>query len=69
MRVHVKNIEPCWVEYGYVVEVEDGLTDGEAKGRALTRIYGGGGEIVYGPEVICEIESMDQEYEITEIER
>lgn len=67
--VHIKNVEPCWVHYGFEVEVPDGLSDEEAKERALEVLHEGYGLMTYGPEVKEAIDGMDQQFEVTDVVR
>lgn len=73
MKVHIKNIEPAWVSYGLTVEIDDsiaaGMSDDEIRDLALERIDKSDYTVVSGPEVKSQIDGMDQEFEVTEIER
>jgi hypothetical protein len=74
--VFIKNTEPCWVEYGFEVEVPDGLSDEESKERAMELLHDNREhlgvstvKVTSGPEVQGQIDGMDQEFEVTEVVR
>lgn len=64
MKVEVKNIDPCWVEYRLVVEIPDDTPPDEIEDVVMEALDGGDIEVLSGPDVIGTIDSMDQEYEV-----
>ena len=69
MKVYIKNIEPAWVKYGLVVEIPDEHTDAEVEEAALQKVHDGDFEVAWGPEVIDQIDGMDQEFEVQGFDR
>jgi hypothetical protein len=77
ITVFIKNTKPCWVEYGFEVTLaDDSLTDERARELALEHVEDGREDTdairvlrVSDPKVRGTIESMDQEFDVTEIFR
>jgi hypothetical protein len=67
VRVLVKNIEPCWVKYGVIVELPDDTPLDAVEAAAQERCWEGEYEVEWGPEVIDQINGLDQEFEVGDV--
>lgn len=79
ITVFITNTEPCWVEYGFEVALaDDSLTDEQAREVALEQVINSGQDsadpsiqvaLRSGPDVRGTIEGMDQEFDVSEVQR
>ena len=69
MILHIKNTEPVWVEYGLFVEIPDDTPEDQITDVMHEKLGAGEFSISYGPEIKGRVEPLDEEFEITEIEK
>ena len=62
--VYIKNIDPCWVEYRFEVDIPADTPADEIEAVAMREIEEGKVHPVWGPEVMGTIDGMDNEYTI-----